>query len=63
VVAAALEDGTLTISKVLLSVCNLARQILLHCHKNSQIEAATSCVSIHDIPEGGLSGWLYCDKQ
>jgi hypothetical protein len=38
VVAARLEDSTLTISKVLLFICNSAPQNLSHCHKNSQIE-------------------------
>jgi hypothetical protein len=52
VVVAGLEDGTLTISKVLLFICNSAPQNLSHCHKNSQIEASTSYLSIHNILGG-----------
>jgi len=63
VVAAGLEDGTLTISKVLLFICHSAPQNLSHCHKNSQIEASTSYLSIHNILGGGLSGWLCCYKR
>ena len=62
-VATGLEDGTLTISKVLLFLCNSAPQNLSHCHKNSQIEASTSCLSIYNILGGGLSGWLCCGKR
>ena len=54
-VAAGLEDGTLTISKVLQFICNSAPQNLSHCHKNSQIEASTSCLSIHNTLGGVLS--------
>ena len=50
--AAGLEDSTLTLSKVLLFICNSAPQNLSHCHKNSQIEASTSCLSIHNILGG-----------
>lgn len=35
VIAAGLEDGTLSISKVPLFICNSAPENLLHCHKNS----------------------------
>jgi hypothetical protein len=35
VVATGLKDGTVTISKVLLFICNSAPQNLSHCHKNS----------------------------
>jgi len=56
VVAAGLENGTLTISKVLLFICNSALQNLSHCHKDSQIQASTSNDSIHNILEGGVSG-------
>jgi len=63
VVATGLEDGTLTISKVLLFICNSAPQNLSHWHKNSQIEASTSYLSIHNILGGGLSGWLCYKRQ
>ena len=62
VVSAGLEDGTLTISKVLLFICISAPQNLSHCHKNSPLEASTSYLSIHNIL-GGLSGCLCCYKQ
>jgi len=58
VIATVLENGTLTISKVLLLICNSAPQNLSHCHKNSQIEASTSYLSIDNIQRGGVSGWL-----
>jgi hypothetical protein len=65
VVATGLEDGTLTISTVLLFICHSAPQNLLRCHKNSQIEASTSCLSIHNTlgGGGGLSRWLCCGKR
>jgi len=63
VVATGLEDGTLIISTVLLFIWNSTPQNLPHCHKNSEIEASTSCISIHNTLRGGLSGWLCCSKR
>ena len=56
VVAAGLVDGLITISKVLLFICNSAPQNLSHWYKSSQIEASTSYVSMDSILEGGLCG-------
>jgi len=42
---------------------NSAPQNLSHCHKNSQIEVSTSCLSTHDTLGGGLNGWLRCGKR
>jgi hypothetical protein len=45
------------------NICNSAPPNLSHCHKNSQIEASTSCLSIRNILGGGLSEWLCCGKR
>ena len=57
-VAAGLGNGTFTISKVQRFICNTAPQNLSHCHKNSQIEASTSYLSMKNSVWGGLRGWL-----
>ena len=61
-VATGLEDGTLTISKELLYICNSAPQNLSHCCMNLYIEASSSYLSIQNILGEGSSLWLCCNK-
>jgi hypothetical protein len=50
------ENDTLTISKVLLFICNSAPQILPHCYRNSPIEASTGSLAIFNIKEKSITG-------